>query len=157
PRSRRASTSPTNPHTTRLLAQRPSRRRRRLRRSRSSRMRLAIQPGIADVKGTASLTPTGHGGGQAPSRGGAARASHGATPHGGAFGATLALLAWLAPPCATAAPPKEAPASQPPEPGKCNYIQPQVKQCTVSTVGGVGTFDVIVTPPAGLVINFEDD
>jgi hypothetical protein len=31
-----------------------------------------------------------------------------------------------------------------------------VKQCTVSTVGGVGTFDVIVTPPAGLVINVEE-
>jgi hypothetical protein len=64
-------------------------------------------------------------------------------------------LAFAAPPKAVT--PKDAPVPQPPEPGKCNYIQPQVKQCTVSTVGGVGTFDVVVTPPAGLVINFEDE
>lgn len=44
----------------------------------------------------------------------------------------------------------------PPDPGKCTYIQPQVKQCAVSTVGGVGTFDIVVSPPAGLVINFEE-
>lgn len=52
-------------------------------------------------------------------------------------------------------PPGQPPPGQPP-PGRCSYIQPQVKQCTVSAVGGVGTFEVVVTPPAGLVLNFEE-
>jgi hypothetical protein len=54
------------------------------------------------------------------------------------------------PPTPPAVPP------QAPEPGKCVYIQPQVKQCAVSTVGGVGTFDIVIAPPAALVINFEE-
>ncbi len=50
---------------------------------------------------------------------------------------------------ASPAPGPAAAAVTPPQP-------PDPKRCSVSTVGGVGTFDVIVTPPAGLVINFED-
>jgi hypothetical protein len=72
-------------------------------------------------------------------------------------------LAWAAPPRgepqgAKPAAPAPAPAAPSPAlvPGKCISIQPQVKQCAVATVGGVGTFDVIVTPPAGLVITFEE-
>ena len=38
----------------------------------------------------------------------------------------------------------------------CTYIQPQVKQCSVSAIGGIGTFDVLVAPPASLVVAFDD-
>lgn len=67
----------------------------------------------------------------------------------------LSSLAPAAPPVRseTAAQPADVP---PPPPGKCTYIQPQVKQCSVSTVGGVGAFDVSVAPPAALVITFEE-
>ncbi len=57
----------------------------------------------------------------------------------------LALLLLSAPAQAAAAP---APA--------CTVLQPQVKQCSVSAIGGVGTFDVVVAPPAGLVVAFDD-
>lgn len=43
-----------------------------------------------------------------------------------------------------------------PTPPGCMTIQPQVKQCSVSSIGGIGTFDVRVAPPAGLVITFDD-
>ncbi len=38
----------------------------------------------------------------------------------------------------------------------CRPLQPQVLACTVSPVGGVGTFDVHVRAPAGLVISFNE-
>ena len=70
----------------------------------------------------------------------------------------LSPIACLLLPSVVLGSPPQRPAAQPqpPDPGKCVYIQPQVKQCAVSPVGGVGTFDIIVNPPAGLVINFED-
>jgi hypothetical protein len=43
-----------------------------------------------------------------------------------------------------------------PPPGKCSYLQPQIKQCSVSGEKGVGTFDVVIAPPAALVITFEE-
>lgn len=43
-----------------------------------------------------------------------------------------------------------------PEPPGCMTLQPQVKQCSVSAIGGIGTFDVQVRPPAGLVVTFDD-
>jgi hypothetical protein len=36
------------------------------------------------------------------------------------------------------------------------YLQPQVKQCSVSPIGGIGTFDVVIAPPASLVVAFDD-
>ena len=60
------------------------------------------------------------------------------------FGASLVGL--VSP--ALAAPPAPAPS--------CIPLQPQVKQCSVSAVGGVGTFEAVVTPPAGLVIAFDE-
>lgn len=38
----------------------------------------------------------------------------------------------------------------------CAALQPQVKQCSVAAIGGIGTFDVQVSPPAGLVVSFDD-
>src|SRR5262249_41651092 len=61
---------------------------------------------------------------------------------------TLVALAGL-PARVLAAPP--APASP-----ACTYVQPQVQQGAVSTIGGVGTFDVFVAPPASLVVAFDD-
>lgn len=74
----------------------------------------------------------------------------------------IGTIAFLAANAAGAAPPtRTEPATQPgetaaPAPGKCSYIQPQVKQCTVSLTGGVGSFDVTMTPPAALVLTFEE-
>jgi len=68
----------------------------------------------------------------------------------------LSPQALAAPPARAAAPQPSAPPAQPPEPGTCSTIQPQVKQCAVSAIGGVGTFGVIVAPPTGLVVAFDD-
>ena len=60
---------------------------------------------------------------------------------------------------ATATPPGSTPVPvelQPVRPPACSYLQPQVKQCEVSSVGGVGTFTVLVQPPAGLVVTFDE-
>lgn len=64
------------------------------------------------------------------------------------FTRTLALVVVLSPPALAAPPAPETPG--------CDYIQPQVKQCTVSTIGGIGTFDAVIMPPAGVVIAFDD-
>ena len=47
-------------------------------------------------------------------------------------------------------------APPPPSSPACANIQSQVKQCSVSPIGGVGTFDVLVAPPASLVVAFDD-
>lgn len=51
---------------------------------------------------------------------------------------------------ATAATPADGPV-----PG-CRSLQTQVLECSVSAIGGVGTFDVHVRAPAGLVVSFAE-
>src|SRR5262245_12096372 len=70
----------------------------------------------------------------------------------GPVGLALAVALSAVPAHASA----QAESTSAPPPGHCAYIQPQVKQCSVSTEKGVGTFDVTVSPPAGLVITFEE-
>jgi hypothetical protein len=69
-------------------------------------------------------------------------------------GLAVLVLALAAP--ATAAPPAKAPALAAAPLPPCQYIQPQVKQCAVSEIGGLGTFDVTVAPPASLVVTFDE-